>query len=110
MSSKLQELREVIIKAVPEILEICGGEDSQHFCPNCNNKVGGEIRLSDILVAVNKVGLPDEYLFFDANWIGYLRLSGAFGEKAVKYNYKDDNLQHQSPECIDFLHSLIIKK
>ena len=64
------------------------------------------IGLEDILMAINKNGLPDEYLFCNVNWMGNIEISGAFGRKFCAWKLTKP-LQDQSDECIEFISKLL---
>lgn len=49
--------------------------------------IGRDIFLDDVLMSISKKGLPDGYLFFNANWRGNLELSGIDGRIFIKYEY-----------------------
>lgn len=153
--SKLQELKEVIQKANPEIMDLKLGcevkllfDDSDFYgkvkpywvdstiikvspkkavikvinSPFSNPTfdvqqmlekkelkiLGRPIRLADILLACDKK-YPGQFAVVTDMEIGMI-VKEEFVEVLMLYQWKDDNLDHQSQECIDFLHDLLCRK
>lgn len=103
MNDKLQKIREIIIKANPEIVL---GEHEHYAGPDSPPEIEVEfrpIRLSDVLLAMDKKGL--NYL---------VDLGGVFVKQIAigldkiewtnySWNLKEDDLSKQSEETINFL-------
>lgn len=64
------------------------------------------IMIGDVLAAVNDNNLPDGYLFFNANWRGYIELSGIYGRKLMPYRYNKP-IDEWPEETIEFLYNLL---
>lgn len=128
MENKIKEIREACIKANPEIVELGWGceveminnitdieytklvvgdivrvnDDRWMHCGlSTFNKdsytiIGRPIRLADVLLAVNEADNPHS-------------IDGDKDHENVmwKWNWKDDNLNNQSPETINFIHNLL---
>lgn len=93
----LEELKAVIVKANPEIIKI------ENLCDICDGtKCHGlevkerPIRLADVLLALGADGFVDKEQ--ENNIMNCL----------VRWEYTDDNLTHQSPETINFLHKILV--
>lgn len=107
---KLQELREIIIKAVPDIVgkEDCPCNGWKYVirteCKECRGLEGfrlkyRKIRLVDVLLAVKKIGYSST-----EKW--RLQKDNVF--KLVElWNLKKNDLNNQSEETINFLHGLL---
>lgn len=138
--TKLQQIKEIIIKSNPEIVELKFGcevtmGNKQIFfivgrMPNGDpitvkkegaydptkqgadvekidgkiQAIGRHIRLADVLLAVN-----DRYSFDGGGWVLYKQEGKSWLGKGKKmfWNLKDDNLDNQSEECIDFIYSIL---
>jgi len=101
------ELREAVIKAVPEIAKTGCHEKyaPEHRCSYCM-VFGRPIRLADILLAIGSKKIPvavdDQGAIWDwqnGDW---------HGNGAIRYNLGNDDLAAQSEETKRFLHSLLI--
>lgn len=128
--SKLSELKKVIQKAVPEIMELklgCeveigtitsvfesegkygyalipystrwdgmnGEATAKRYSKERLGKIlGRPIRLSDVLVAI--MGKPEKP-----------QMAGFWADVIINWKLSDDNLDHQSEACINFLHNLL---
>lgn len=66
--------------------------------------LGRKIRLSDVFVALGKIGSLTE----SSKWLINL-VEDSTGFKDVRWNLLDDDLDHQSDECKQFLISLLVK-
>lgn len=110
--NKLQELREVIIKAVPEAF---ARNVSFHFDTPFSGIINYRdpaIRLADVLLAIDKIK-------GETNRI-HVRTDGVIGEPMpinpsitfvlAEWNLKENDLVKQSEETIDFLHGVLFKK
>jgi hypothetical protein len=110
-----QQLKEVIQKANPEIMELKFGCEVEGY----KSVIGRPIRLTDVLIALNL--RRDTHM---KDWFA-VNTYGLFLENKVKeitarpyahpmisalysWNLKDDNLDHQSEECKEFLTNLLI--
>lgn len=77
---------------------------------------GRPIRLSDVLLAIEYKTRPPEKYMVSTNGIITFReskeitaqvLNSRFLSTGVSWNLKDDNLENQSKECIEFLSELL---
>ena len=100
LKNKLQQIREACIKANMEGFGMVGKvEISPYMRP---------VRLADVLLAMSQTGTVTKGANFLVNVveIGHgVGGSGLFQD--VRWNLKDDNLDNQSSETIDFIHSLL---
>jgi len=103
-SQKLQKVREWIVKANPEIEKERLWREGLFGKNNKRLFVHRPIRLSDVLLAMGTSRDPNYCVALDGN-IWYV---GAWGydKKVCNWNLRTDDLDHQSPETIDFLFSL----
>lgn len=91
--NQLSEVREAIVKIVPEIRKV-SPEPSW---------VDREIRLSDVLLALDKVN--------EFEWTRRLYsyiVSGSAAHVIVEWDLSNDSLNDQSESTIAFLHSTLV--
>lgn len=102
------QLKNKIQEANPEILEVCAGEDKPHYCPNCGGNIGRPIRLADVLLAnaiqFKTIEWPATQSMTKTDELDVERVSAIVDF----WNLKDDNLDHQSGECKEFLIKLLV--
>lgn len=70
--------------------------------------IGRPIRLADILLAIRKA--HSDLVIVSHNGTFHERVGVKEYRELGKYNLLQDDLESQSPEFIDFIHSILIKK
>lgn len=134
--TKLETIRQACIEANPEIVELkfgcevfverwghsammcafeglpeLSGETSMtlhhkgklHYVGSSSKGkiIGRTIRLADVLLALQRGSTNKRFIFITLGGIDGLM------DLILLWNLKDDNLDHQSPETIDFIHKLL---
>ena len=117
MNKEYKELREEIIKVVPETIKHCSlcknglqyGEDFCSFCGNTANSLQ-PITLEDILIWIEKIK-PTRIMENNDDVRCGERIESAWYEKQgiIEMWELGQSLENQSDETINFLHNLIIK-
>lgn len=107
---KLQAIREKCVEANPEIVAetwVKPHEDVSLFQQfNAGDgKLYRPIRLADVLLAMDRQGDPNYCVTLDGD-IWSVKAWG-YEHKYCTWNLRQDFLDSQSPECIDFLYSLL---
>lgn len=100
---KLQELKDKIIEANPDIIDACDyhfekGTTEDVMKSNCCRRT---IRLADILIAIHKKKISG--LFFSILYSEFV-----LGKKFITWNLKKNDLSLQEKEIINFLHEMLI--
>lgn len=120
----IKKIREAVIKANPSILDLELGCEYESCLDGAKMKwiddqtsrdigkiIGRPIRLADVLLAINQVlGINnvaiEEYgVFMQTDNEGWGEIHD--NDKRVKWILKDDNLENQSEDCINFLYQLL---
>ncbi len=93
-----------IIGETPRVFKIitCGGFYKEYFKENIKNFkiIGRPIRLADVLLAMSVIGCMT---------VGSNQLINITDVNApdIRWNLKDDNLEHQSEQCLYFIYKII---
>lgn len=112
MENKLQFIREKCIEANPSIkdsytvTEIYGASGTNAIGEKLYRakiKNGREIRLADVLWTIKS---KDVKLDMDSRVESYLFITNKEGYTRI-WNLKQDNLELQSEECIEFIYNLL---
>lgn len=135
MEQNLKIIREAVIKIIPEIMELKFGCETTYgkiglydkyvksflaFSPTGDSRIfsedtnlveilGRPIRLADVLFTMNKVAQKTDYIYqvtTNGEFVKESRETGTTEEVAF-WNHIDDDLSHQSPECLEFLAGLL---
>jgi hypothetical protein len=121
--TKEETLTQVIRQANPgiKVMVKCGFCDGsipasfEEICEQCEGSgeigVYRPIRLADVLLALNDKEFAGLYLISSAGVFGKFQAQGARQPIEVLYatwNLRDDNLDHQSEECKQFLIDLLV--
>ena len=86
---------------------------SLYYKQHTFQSLGRPIRLADVLLAIqkkpgiNNVAIEEYGVWMQTDYEGYGEIHD--GDKRVKWNFLDDNLDHQSDECKLFLIELLAK-
>lgn len=89
-------------------------QDEEHLVYGAKTRIfpkeilGRPIRLADILIAIEKVKLGDVY--YSIRTGGEIikgNIETSYEEEVSFWNLRTDNLDQQSPECIEFLENLL---
>lgn len=95
----LQQLKSVIQAANSKIEEERCENGYSHYCSTCGWKIGRPIRLADVILTISEVEEGIGPVDFDRICLELIRL----------WNWLDDNLNHASPQCQEFLINLLCK-
>lgn len=114
MNEQYEKLRQVIIAANPEIMELDTGcvvqSDNRAYLVGSSDVhmlsqfkiIGRPIRLADVLLAIEKHGLNDQIEYHNI-------LFDLLVKNESLWNLRNDNLDHQSDETKQFLINLLVK-
>jgi hypothetical protein len=93
---KLADIRAACIKANSEIQDWCKKHDGKtDGCFSCGMS-SRPIRLADVLLAIPQIESPIE-----------TQLTHRI-QVVLRWNLRKDRLEDQSPETLDFIHSLLV--
>ena len=123
--TKLEKIRQIVIEAVPEIVELkFGCEYIDHkgdiiiFVKTSGNHHFGLLKRSisntlysciksDAKIIGRPITLPDVLLAWKEKHGNKILGKGNWQRIVVLWNLKDDNLENQSKEMIDFIYNLL---
>ena len=102
----IADIRRACIEANPNIVErSCKIDGGPHACANCEEMMGGEIRLADVLFL-----LGSDVSFDGTGRIMTKQYGESFHDTAGCSGHwilRDDDLDKQSIACILFIHGLV---